>query len=399
MALVVTFSVMFGVLTACGFPSYRLRVPNGHRVPCPPEAIGCLPGSYIQGQPNSTCNGIGHATCKGGSLPLNSFGQSMQRAGYQWTKELCEEDSDGDGQSNGEELGDPCCKWTEGTAATKYMKEMTPSHPGNASHTQSANYTPPICDAATVPEVVQHMAAFNEGEEQRSIVYRVKNYSIPSVRTTYVDMGFNFDDNDQDIFHIVFATVILDQKKHLHHFVLTGCSQKIPEGEVGMPRDAGPHSSCTEPLGGTAFWAPGMVMFSQPSDSGVPIGAGVNIVGFNVNVHYTDGDSFPGAVSQDGFTLYYTPTLRAKTAFATSILQIGQNPSIEIPAGKKRFFVTRSCTVRSVRPLPVIGALFHAHLLGTEMYQEAIRDGQTFDLGSQPIWYYNDQSFFSFDVA
>ncbi len=31
-----------------------------------------------------------------------------------WTKELCEMDSDEDGATNGEELGDPCCKWRVG---------------------------------------------------------------------------------------------------------------------------------------------------------------------------------------------------------------------------------------------------------------------------------------------
>ena len=30
-----------------------------------------------------------------------------------WTRELCEKDSDGDGFTNGEELGDPCCIWHE----------------------------------------------------------------------------------------------------------------------------------------------------------------------------------------------------------------------------------------------------------------------------------------------
>ena len=31
-----------------------------------------------------------------------------------WTEDLCKEDSDGDGKTNGEELGDANCTWTEG---------------------------------------------------------------------------------------------------------------------------------------------------------------------------------------------------------------------------------------------------------------------------------------------
>ena len=34
--------------------------------------------------------------------------------GKRWTVGLCEKDSDGDGYTNGEELGDPACIWNEG---------------------------------------------------------------------------------------------------------------------------------------------------------------------------------------------------------------------------------------------------------------------------------------------
>jgi hypothetical protein len=41
-----------------------------------------------------------------------------------WSKEFCEADSDGDGFSNGAELGDPCCKWTgSGKPEGKYLSD------------------------------------------------------------------------------------------------------------------------------------------------------------------------------------------------------------------------------------------------------------------------------------
>ena len=46
---------------------------------------------------------------------------------YQWTQELCNLDSDGDGRTNGEELGDPECIWTEGDAPST-TSDIT--HPG-----------------------------------------------------------------------------------------------------------------------------------------------------------------------------------------------------------------------------------------------------------------------------
>ena len=45
-----------------------------------------------------------------------------------WT-ELCVRDSDGDGRTNGEELGDPDCEWVLGGKT----KGKATSHPGNAT--------------------------------------------------------------------------------------------------------------------------------------------------------------------------------------------------------------------------------------------------------------------------
>lgn len=44
-----------------------------------------------------------------------------------WSESLCRMDSDGDGKSNGEELGDPNCVWREGDIP-QYVKGVT--HPG-----------------------------------------------------------------------------------------------------------------------------------------------------------------------------------------------------------------------------------------------------------------------------
>mmetsp|Transcript_15159 Transcript_15159/g.21460 ORF Transcript_15159/g.21460 Transcript_15159/m.21460 type:complete len:470 (-) Transcript_15159:82-1491(-) len=44
----------------------------------------------------------------------NPFWADFERAGSFWTIELCNADSDGDGQSNGLEMGDPCCEWLPG---------------------------------------------------------------------------------------------------------------------------------------------------------------------------------------------------------------------------------------------------------------------------------------------
>ncbi|KAE9062996.1 hypothetical protein PF010_g29171 [Phytophthora fragariae] len=51
---------------------------------------------------------IGHTDGTGASSANNDFGKAFDSAGKVWTLNLCKADTDGDGQTNGQELGDPC---------------------------------------------------------------------------------------------------------------------------------------------------------------------------------------------------------------------------------------------------------------------------------------------------
>ncbi|XP_059153368.1 temptin-like [Physella acuta] len=96
-----------------GFPSFRDRFPNGYAVPNP-----CPEGG------NWTA--AGHFNESGGG-PANPFGVDFLTEGFQWTVKLCNLDSDQDGKSNGEELGDPTCAWTPSNG----FKVSAPTgHPG-----------------------------------------------------------------------------------------------------------------------------------------------------------------------------------------------------------------------------------------------------------------------------
>ena len=77
--------------STAAFPEYQDELPN-------------LP--TVDGSP---WPGVGHLNRGGGGL-RNPFGQDFAAAGYAWTQALCQRDSDGDGHSNGQELGDPACK-------------------------------------------------------------------------------------------------------------------------------------------------------------------------------------------------------------------------------------------------------------------------------------------------
>ncbi|CAL1534138.1 unnamed protein product [Lymnaea stagnalis] len=93
------FLYLIAVLTlVAAFPRYQSDIPNGDRVPHP-----CRIGLWI---------GVGHFNANG-TGPRNEFGLDFAAAGHVWTQTLCFQDSDKDGISNGEELGDPNCLWTK----------------------------------------------------------------------------------------------------------------------------------------------------------------------------------------------------------------------------------------------------------------------------------------------
>ncbi|XP_059159946.1 temptin-like [Physella acuta] len=91
---------------------FRGEIPNGYilRIPCQ----------------NETWEGVGHMNFGGGG-ELNPFGRDFLAAGKKWTTNLCRLDSDGDGWTNGQELGDPKCQWRVGR---KLPKARSITHPG-----------------------------------------------------------------------------------------------------------------------------------------------------------------------------------------------------------------------------------------------------------------------------
>ena len=70
----------------------------------------CAHEKYVQLNPNGDNAGvkaIGHTNPNGGGR-TNQYGSDFDKIGRNnWNQALCQRDSDGDGQTNGLELGDP----------------------------------------------------------------------------------------------------------------------------------------------------------------------------------------------------------------------------------------------------------------------------------------------------
>ena len=86
--------------------------------------------SYIQRLPNVPANwpAVGHFSPNSNG-PLNPFGVDFKNAGKEWTKSLCEKDSDNDGRTYGEELGDPRCVWVPGAIPERTTDITNPGIP------------------------------------------------------------------------------------------------------------------------------------------------------------------------------------------------------------------------------------------------------------------------------
>ncbi|KAL4233040.1 hypothetical protein ACF0H5_007726 [Mactra antiquata] len=103
----------FFVAAAVAHPAFQLRIPNGQQVPDP-----CNDGQIWLA--------VGHYDPDHHTLQKNPFALAFRTNGLQWNATLCQQDSDGDGKTNGEELGDPNCIWTVGATP----EQAASGHPG-----------------------------------------------------------------------------------------------------------------------------------------------------------------------------------------------------------------------------------------------------------------------------
>jgi len=130
--------IFFSLLlqTSFGAVSQIDRIPNGRSIPCPEGAYGCT---------NGMCLASGHIaldgvtqSCDGTpNFTPNQFGYDYLDQRQTWNYAICTTDSDKDGRTNGDELGDPCCTWTKDSGVAP-RRTIDITHPSVETMTSSS---------------------------------------------------------------------------------------------------------------------------------------------------------------------------------------------------------------------------------------------------------------------
>lgn len=344
-------------------------------MPCDAKLPGCTEHGTIAGVVDGTyafCQGIGHVDCRGGvyDASLNTFGVAFIANGKAWTRALCEADSDGDGYTNGEELGDPCCMWTfegasVGGSEGSALGEWPRSHPGYAQSVplgldvpnpqgssvrerwQCAGDASGVMEQASVADVY-----FNPTETRKTFRVDMPNVTVPcDVRTTYLDVSVNLPEEmaeecmQQGKRCILVAAEAIVDSPRLHHFVVTSCTSRVPdelhgkavvneyvrksvlkaegkldddsedEREGGDVVDDIIDKNATQMIdlkrmcnGYIGAWAPGSDPFVKSRrDNGLPIGGVASpLVAISIDAHYDNFDMKCGTTDSSAVVLHYT---------------------------------------------------------------------------------------------
>ena len=108
--------------------------------------------------PNGNSYGLTLGHPGGNTKVPTKLASTFYGAGQTWSKAFCMADADGDGQSNGLEMGDPCCRWSIGqapqfttglsdpnSAASKTLNTMSSCIMANAKRSDLGNPGPGVC--------------------------------------------------------------------------------------------------------------------------------------------------------------------------------------------------------------------------------------------------------------
>lgn len=265
------------------YSSYQSRIPNGDRVPDP-----CKPGAIWAG--------VGHQSAMGADT-RNKFGMDFLAAGKKWTPELCRKDSDGDGLTNGEELGDPSCVWTSGTP----QRTTGISHPGVCPlDSKTCKNAWDVC-----PKPFSCPAMNDPGVTIRNFTIN-KNTPVPAVETTYICQAFELNSTASPV-HMIGSKPIIVNKNIMHHMLMYACSTRPNQTLFDGPQECFMgNTDCTEIIN---IWGYGLEGECFNNNTGFRIG-GEGYRYALLQLHWNNPAKVTTYTDSSGLALYFTSNLR-----------------------------------------------------------------------------------------
>ena len=343
--------IVISLIHGCvAYPNFADEIPNGKAVPNPAPQGGIWAG-------------VGHLKTGGGG-PLNPFGEDFRSNQFTWTDELCQADSDGDGRTNGVELGDPNCIWFAGGPEPELPAL---SHPGVVDEPQDSPAMHSCSDYVEPNQAIEWDIGFSTPT------------FIDETRTHYICEQQELAVPSSEVLHKVKNSVLLDNKEVLHHMFVFFCFSDPMDGNrvgEGPYECSGNESRCVR----VATWAVG------PEDSCLPphIGeeydfTGMENVVVKIEAHY---DNASGRTHQDqsGIRLIMTPELRPLTSANTIVGMMTQDKNFELPPQNEAYPLINLCpgeaTLNLPHPIYVFSFYPHMHLFGHTLYTEHFRCGE-----------------------
>ncbi|XP_059152477.1 MOXD1 homolog 1-like, partial [Physella acuta] len=298
------------------------------------------------------------------------------------TTELCRKDSDGDGMTNGQELGDPDCTWKENSIP---KRTTGLSHPGicdpwDSPSCQAKPVTHPVYktqgdwmrDECKAQEFV--CAAKNESGVKNVDLHLPSGSHVPLKETTYMCQIFDLEQlMSPGDYHMVAVEPIIDNVYVLHHMVLFGCKDTEVASDAPFECGMTASSSCQDFL---SVWTVGFAGDCSHPSAGVRIGVnGYKRVA--IQIHWNNPEKNPTWVDGSGLRLYYTPNRRPYDA---GIILTGSNYFV-LPPRQPEVSVQGTCTKTCTKnhykgAVQVTMAWNHMHYAGIKMKIEVLRDNK-----------------------
>ncbi|ESO89632.1 hypothetical protein LOTGIDRAFT_234237 [Lottia gigantea] len=366
------FAVLHGLVVLAAFwlvtdayLHFQKQIPNGDYIPHP-----C--------KPNFVWKGVGHINQAGGGA-RNQFGKDFNSAGKKWTTSLCNMDSDGDGKSNGQELGDPNCTWKPGTVPDEVTGITHPGvcEPWGSTQCQNKNdWVSCESDEFKCPAI--------EEEDVFTKELRFPWTNVPAKATSYMCMGFDLP-SDGD-YHMIATKPIINETRVMHHIALIACTSEA--AEITEPTECLMGlTGCSTTIGLWTLGLPGECLYRE---SGIRIGTKGMKRGV-LQFHWTNPEERSDLWDASGMTLYFTKKLRKYDSGTWSTGQL----YLEIPPLSPRVVQQSTCSGYCTRKqmnqsIFLTSGLNHMHYLGVAEYVKLKRqDGSELMLTDEKHYSYD----------